>query len=110
MQAPVGVERQRGVRVPGVRPGDGEVGAGAIVELAPRRDHHVEGVVGAAQEHDEEPPVRLGRGPDPPGDERGGGGRECREEVASVHRFGVPQRMKSGEARNSVFQSCGLVA
>ncbi len=51
VQAEVGVQRQGGVGVLRVRARDLQGGAGLVVEVAGGGDHHIGGVVGAAQEH-----------------------------------------------------------
>ena len=66
MQAPIAIERNRRLlRLAGFAAGarNGEIGTRAIIEIAARRNDDIGGVVGAAQEDDEQLGAGLRRRP-----------------------------------------------
>jgi len=85
-QRPVGVQRERRVG-PRARPRDRDAGPCLGVERG-LRDEHVAGVVGAAQEDDQQAGVQRrarGRGPGPRGAQRQAAGERGVQEVAALH-------------------------
>ena len=76
MQAPVGIERERGVGGAGMRAGDRERRPRLVIEIARDGDDDVRRVIGAAQEHHEEARIGLRRRPHPSGDGHRNGHRE----------------------------------
>ncbi len=85
VQAPIGVQGQGGVRVGRIGLGDLQAGPGAVVELAPHRDHHIGRVIGAAQEHHQQLGVGGRRRPDPAGGDQGQDGPGGGDEMSAVH-------------------------
>ena len=85
MQSPVGAQRQRGIRIAGVGLGDAERRPRIVVEVAGHRHHDVGGVVGAAQEHHQQPRIGCGRGPDAAGDGQRSDGGKGLDQITAIH-------------------------
>ncbi len=85
VQPPVGVKRERRVRVSHVGLGDGKRRPGVAIKIARHRDHHIGRVVSATQKHHQQPCIGGRCRPDPP---RHRHRRECGEsldQITTVH-------------------------
>ena len=85
VQSPVAIKRQRGVGIAGVRSRDRQRRPRGIIEIAACGYHDIGGVIGAAQEHHQQPRIGGGRRPDPACDGQRGGGGKGLDQFATVH-------------------------
>ena len=76
MQPPIRVQRQRRIRIAGVGLGNAERRPRTCDRSRSNRHDDVGGIIGAAQEHHQQPRIGGGRGPDAAGD----GQRELRRQ------------------------------
>ena len=67
VQSPIRAERQGGVWISGIGSGDAERRPRTVIEIARYGHHDIGGVVGAAQEHHQQPRIGGRRGPDAAG-------------------------------------------